>query len=42
MDTWGGAIGGLYHRVPHAPSGRDTLVLIGYIKDLDTSNNHYI
>ena len=38
MDTWGGAIGELCHRVPHAPSGRNTPVLMGYIQDLDTFN----
>lgn len=39
MDTWGGAIGGLCHRVPHAPSGRNIPVQMGYIQDLDTSNS---
>ena len=41
-DTWEEAIGGLCHRVPHAPSGRSTPVLMGYIQELDTSNTYNI
>ena len=34
--------GGLCHHVPHAPSGRNTLVVMGYIQDLDSFNNYNV